>query len=115
MTQPKFRRVADDLMRKIESGELGADTKLPSDLDLSETYGESRNTIRDAVSWLALRELVERRPGQGIFVTRRIKPIVTTLSQDPETGWAGGDGGRERGVLRTAIETDCRLLCGCQS
>jgi GntR family transcriptional regulator len=91
VAQPKFRRVAADLMGKIDSGELGAGTKLPSDLDLSEAYGESRNTIRDAVAWLALRELVECRPGQGVFVTRRIKPIVTTLSQDPETGWAGGD------------------------
>jgi GntR family transcriptional regulator len=91
VTQPKFRRVAADLMRKIESRELRAGTKLPDDLALSQDYGESRGTIRDAVDWLVLRELVERRPGQGVFVTRRIKPVVTTLSQDPETGWAGGD------------------------
>ncbi len=91
MTQPKFRRVAADLMVKIESGEFASGTMLPNELELIETYGESRNTIRDAIHWLALRELVERKPGQGTFVTRRIKPIVTTLSQDPETGRAGGD------------------------
>jgi GntR family transcriptional regulator len=90
-TQPKYQQIAADLMRKIETGELGAGTKLPNDLELIEAYGASRNTIRDAVDWLALREFVERRPGQGTFVTRRIKPIVTTLSQDPETGRAGGD------------------------
>lgn len=91
MAQPKFRQVADDLKRKIESGALAAGTRLPNDVELIEAYGESRNTIRDAINWLALWELVERKAGQGTFVVRRIKPIVTTLSQDPETGWAGGD------------------------
>ena len=91
MAQQKFRRVAADLMVKIESGELAAGAKLPNELELIESYGESRGTIRDAIGLLELRELVERKPGQGTFVTRRIKPIVTTLSQDPETGRAGGD------------------------
>ena len=89
--QPRYQRIAADLMQKIETGEFGAGTKLPNELELIEAYGASRNTIRDAINWLALRELVERKPGQGTFVTRRIKPIVTTLSQDPETGRAGGD------------------------
>jgi GntR family transcriptional regulator len=91
VTEPKFRRVALDLMGKIESGELAAGVKLPNELELIETYGESRSTIRDSINLLILRELVERKPGLGTFVTRRIKPIVTTLSQDPETGRAGGD------------------------
>ena len=91
MPQLKFQRVAADLMGRIESGELPAGARLPNELELIETYGESRNTIRDAINWLALRDFVERKPGQGTFVARRIKPIVTTLSQDPETGRAGGD------------------------
>jgi GntR family transcriptional regulator len=91
MAQQKFRRVAADLMVKIESGELMAGARLPNELELIEAYGESRGTIRDALHLLELRELVERKPGQGTFVTRRIKPIVTTLSQDPESGRAGGD------------------------
>ena len=90
-TQPRYQRVAADLMRKIENGELAAGTKLPNELELIEAHGASRNTIRDALNWLALRGFVERRPGQGAFVARRITPIVTTLSQDPETGRAGGD------------------------
>jgi GntR family transcriptional regulator len=89
--QPKYQRVAADLMGKIEAGDLRAGAKLPNDLELIEAYDASRNTIRDAVNWLVLRGLVERKPGQGTFVARRMKPIVTTLSQDPETGRAGGD------------------------
>jgi GntR family transcriptional regulator len=78
-------------VRKIESGELRPSARLPSDLELMEEYGETRTTIRDAISWLAFRQLVDRKPGQGTYVTRRITPIVTTLSQVPETGRAGGD------------------------
>jgi GntR family transcriptional regulator len=91
VAQPKFRRVAADLMAKIESGELAPGAKLLNELELMEAYGESRGTIRDAIQLLVIRDLVERKPSQGTFVTRRIKPIVTTLSQDPETGRAGGD------------------------
>jgi GntR family transcriptional regulator len=34
--------------------------------------------------------LVETRPGQGTFVTRKMKPFVTVLSIDPKTGQGGG-------------------------
>ncbi|WP_300611591.1 GntR family transcriptional regulator [Trebonia sp.] len=85
MAEPLYRQIAQDLRRKIESGELGPGARLPD-------YDASRNTIRDAIKWLAIRGLVETRPGQGTFVVRRIEPIVTTLSEDPETGMAGGEG-----------------------
>jgi GntR family transcriptional regulator len=85
MAEPLYRQIAQDLQRKIESGELGPGARLPD-------YDASRNTIRDAIKWLAFRGLVETRPGQGTFVVRRLEPIVTTLSEDPETGMAGGEG-----------------------
>lgn len=85
MAEPLYRQIAQDLQRRIESGELGPGARLPD-------YDASRNTIRDAIKWLAFRGLVETRPGQGTFVVRRLEPIVTTLSEDPETGMAGGEG-----------------------
>ncbi len=85
MAEPLYRQIAQDVRRKIESGELGPGARLPE-------YDASRNTIRDAIKWLAFRGLVETRPGQGTFVVRRLRPIVTTLSEDPETGMAGGEG-----------------------
>ena len=101
--QPKYQRVAADLMRRIEGGEFPAGTRIPNELELIEAYGASRNTIRDAINWLALREFVERRPGQGTFVARRIKPIVTTLSQDPETGRASRGHDESAGGARSAL------------
>lgn len=87
MPDPLWRQIAEDLRQKIESGELGADGKpMPSELELREMYGASRNTVRDAVKWLVTRGLVITRPGQGTFVTKKIDPFVTTLSIDAEAG-----------------------------
>jgi len=82
-----YRRIADDLRQKIESGELGPGSQLPTELDLREQYDASRNTIRDALRWLTTRALIETRPGQGTFVVEKIDPFVTTLTvtdTDPE-------------------------------
>lgn len=92
MAEPLYRQIAQDLRRKIESGELGPGSRLSNETQFQNEYDASRNTIRDAIKWLTIRGLVETRPGQGTFVVERIEPIVTTLSADPETGMAGGEG-----------------------
>ena len=71
-----YRRIADDLRHKIESGELGHGAQLPTELELRELYEASRNTVRDAVKWLITRGLVETRPGQGTFVVEMIEAFL---------------------------------------
>jgi GntR family transcriptional regulator len=92
VAEPLYRRIAEDLRRKIESGEMAPASQLPSELELRENYGASRNTVRDAVKWLTMRGLVETRPGQGTFVIEKIDPFITTLSADPWTGLGTGEG-----------------------
>lgn len=83
MPDPMWRRIAEDLRQKIESGELGAEGKpLPSELELRDMYAASRNTVRDAIKLLVTRGLVETRPGQGTFVVKEIDPFVTPLSTE---------------------------------
>jgi len=89
MPDPMYRQIAEDLRRKIDSGELARGTQLPTEIDLREQYEASRNTVRDAIKWLTTRGLVETRPGQGTFVVEKIVPFVTTLTGAP------GSGGRE--------------------
>ena len=91
MANPMYRAIADDLRRKIESGQLPPGSQLPTELELREQYSASRNTVRDAVKALINRGLVETRPGQGTFVADLIVPFVTTLTGDPNTA-AGGEG-----------------------
>jgi len=84
MADPMYRQIAEDLQRRIESGEPAPGAQLPTELELRERYDASRNTVRDAIKWLITRGLVETRPGQGTFVTERITPFVSTLTGPPE-------------------------------
>jgi GntR family transcriptional regulator len=88
VAEPLYRMIADDLRRKIESGELPTEPRgpLPTEAELQKDFGASRNTIRDAIKWLAALGLVETRPGQGTFVVENPVPFVTTLTVDPSGG-----------------------------
>lgn len=92
MPQPLYQQIADDLRRQIDSGVLPPGKQLPTELELRETYNASRNTIRDAIKRLMNIGLVQTKPGQGTFVTRKIDPFITVLTQDPDTGYGGGEG-----------------------
>ncbi|MGW6527431.1 GntR family transcriptional regulator [Streptomyces venezuelae] len=66
--QPPSRRIADDLRRRIESGELSSGDKLPSERALADEYGAARNTAREAVRILREQGLVTSKHGSGVFV-----------------------------------------------
>jgi GntR family transcriptional regulator len=86
MGNPIYRQIAEDLREQIESGRIEPGSRLPTELELRERYGASRNTVRDAIKWLMNLGLVETRPGEGTFVVQKITPFVTMLSGDPGTG-----------------------------
>lgn len=108
MADPMYRQIAQALREQIESGVISPGAQLPTELELRDQFGASRNTIRDAVKWLTTRGLVETKPGQGTFAMQRLHPFVTTLSADAETGLGGGEGEgayaevRERGRTPSA-------------
>src|SRR6185437_1069099 len=90
--RPMYQQIAEDLRAQIESGALEQGAQLPTELELRDRYASSRNTIRDAIKRLTSQGLVETRPGQGTFVTRRIDPFVTVLTADPRSGGGGDEG-----------------------
>jgi GntR family transcriptional regulator len=67
---PAYAQIEDQLAARIESGELRAGERLPPERDLAEGLGVSRMTVRQALSSLAARGLVERGVGRGTFVAR---------------------------------------------
>jgi GntR family transcriptional regulator len=100
---PMYRQIAEDLRQKIESGELGHGSQLPTEPELRDQYDASRNTVRDAVKWLITRGLVETRLGQGQFVVAKIDPYVTVLTGEPANGHDD-----EGPVYRAAVEATLR-------
>ena len=116
MANPKYRQIDEDLREQIESGTLKPGRQLPTEPELRQHYTASRNTVRDAIKWLATLGLVETRPGQGTFVVQKMDPYVTTLTGDPrgpggditvtaQYGGAAGDqpGGIERRITSTTV------------
>ena len=92
MVGPLYRQIADDLRRLMDSGELGHGMRLPTEDQLMDSYHASRNTVRGAIKELTTRGLVYTLHGKGTFVSQLVSPIVTTLTIDPKTGKAGGEG-----------------------
>ena len=66
---PLYRTIAEDLRRQISTGELAPGDRLKSEAELMEAYGRdgkaSRNTVRDAIKFLASRGLVETRQARA--------------------------------------------------
>jgi GntR family transcriptional regulator len=100
--QPMYRHIADDLREQINTGDLKAGGKLPTEDELGETYDASRNTVRGAIKLLVEQNLIETRPGQGTFVRVKIDPFVTVLS----TETPGIDGGGTEGATYLSVVTE---------
>ena len=92
MAGPLYRQIAEELRRKIDSGELTPGSQLPTEDELMEIHPASRNTVRGAMKELTIPGLVNTLHGKGTFVAEQVNPIVTTLTTDPETGSGGGEG-----------------------
>ena len=64
-------QMAEYLEESINNGDWQIGEKMPSEPELSEAYGVSRNTLREALHYLAISGLVEVRPGDGTYVKNR--------------------------------------------
>jgi len=57
------------IKQMIINGELGPGDRLPSESELSERLGLSRNSLREAVKALSLIHVLDVRQGDGTYVT----------------------------------------------
>jgi DNA-binding FadR family transcriptional regulator len=65
---PLAEQAAEELLRRIGSGEWALGAKLPGETTLAAQLGVGRSTIREAVRELAGRRVLESRQGAGVFV-----------------------------------------------
>jgi len=66
--RPLHVQIADSLLARIETGELVAGDRLPSERELSHNLGVNRLTLRRALRALEAQGLITRRPGLGTHV-----------------------------------------------
>ena len=62
-------QITQQIQQMVEKGELQPGDKLPSERELCEQFGASRTAVREAVSALASKGILERR-GKGIYVCK---------------------------------------------
>ena len=66
--EPASSEVARALLDYIFSGQIGPGEKLPSERQLSESFGVGRSVVREGIKSLGLLGLVEFRHGGGTFM-----------------------------------------------
>jgi GntR family transcriptional regulator len=99
MAVAAYARIAEDLRGRIASRNIKPGGPLPSELELRDEYGASRNTVLDAIKKLKDEGLVETRPGQGWFARVRIVPFVNSIDWADDTAI---EQARARGRVPTA-------------
>jgi len=81
-TGAQFERIAEDLKRSIQSEELVAGARLPTEADLCRSYGVSVGTARRALRRLEEGGLVVSVQGRGRFVAAQGSAPPTTRAEE---------------------------------
>ncbi|MEO5831368.1 MAG: GntR family transcriptional regulator [Rhodanobacter sp.] len=71
---PLYYKMFTILRDHVLSGEVAVGTQLPTELELADSFGVSRITVKRALDDLAAAGLVERRRGRGTHVIHHATP-----------------------------------------
>ena len=112
----KSNSTVDELVHKLSnyltdaiiSGELKPGDKLPSDRNLSASYGVGRSSIREALKVLSALGLIHILPGQGSFIaSEHTDFFLTPLSW---TLFIGQNNAKHLLEMRSILETETARL-----
>lgn len=80
-----YRQVAEQIRVLIETGELKPGAKLPPERELSERFGVSRPTVREALIVLEVEGYLQIRMGSGVYINRKpeAQPVPLEDSDGP--------------------------------
>lgn len=112
------RKVADRLFAEILAGVHSYGTRLPAERALTEAYGLSRNTIRQALSLMEHYGVIRRRVGSGSVVCYRTANEAAVAKSAPGEDSALLDlreigeitSPLELGVVRSIVEPEIARL-----
>jgi len=82
----RYERIAERLAADVRSGRLVPGERLPSERELARRLEVGRASVREAIAALALRGVLETRPGSGSFVAAdaldRLAPGIELSAHD---------------------------------
>ncbi len=110
-TKRKYVAVAEQILRAIKEGVYRVGDKLPSERELAEQMGVSRNSVREALSALQVLKIVSSRTGDGTYVEKAVESLdiesqVLPLLKESESPFATFEAraALEMGVAQLAVE-----------
>ncbi|MGP3956758.1 GntR family transcriptional regulator [Nonomuraea sp. 3N208] len=72
--EPKYQAIYRDLLAQIDGGAFAPGEPLPAQRELSDYYGVSLMTVRQALQRLSAEGRIEQRQGLGTFVAGNVIP-----------------------------------------
>ena len=75
----KYRRIWRELRQDIQAGRWKVGERIPSELELSDTYGVSRGTVRNAIGKLVNDQMLRKEQGRGTFVISAVPRLQKSL------------------------------------
>jgi GntR family transcriptional regulator len=101
---PLYHQLKVSLVQRVEEGIFSLGKPLPTEVELTETYGISRATVRRAMQEIERDGYIYRVPGKGTFIIRTtVKRGLSRLSSFSEDM-------RERGLRVTTEILDFHIL-----
>ncbi len=74
---PLYVQLEQAILQQIDSGSAAPGDRLPSEREISDALGISRQTVRQTINQLVLQGLLYRQPGKGTYV----RPRETVVGQ----------------------------------
>lgn len=68
---PKYQKLAEWIIEKVDKGELLCGDRLSTEHEMSDMFQVSRETVRHAISVLEKEGIVECRQGSGNYISRK--------------------------------------------
>jgi len=111
---PLYYQLKEKLTQQIQAGEFGPGQLMPSERELSDMYGISRMTVRQALGEMVKEGLLLREQGKGTFVAEpKISQALlklTSFSEDMRNRGMQPDSRVRRSYLQDASRTVAERL-----
>ncbi|MBW8351316.1 GntR family transcriptional regulator [Bacillus sp. IITD106] len=82
MKVPLYKQIYENILQKVQIGELKHGDKIPSEKELAEEFQVSRITSKNALDLLAQDQIIERVQGKGSFVIYSVEESDNMLSSN---------------------------------
>lgn len=95
---PLYQQIRVQIVNDIQSGKLKVGDPIDTETNLMKKYGASRTTVRNAISALVKRGIIERTAGRGSFIKKDMPKTEVKLA------------GTFEDILNVAKTTSAKIL-----